>query len=114
MNSKETANLIAQLLDDKKAFDIKVIDVATASDLTDYFVICSGNSVSQVKALYEHIEAEMEKNGIFVIRKEGASEGRWIAMDYTDVIVHIFHKESRNVYALDKLWNSGSNVVDFN
>lgn len=111
MTSKEKATKIAKLLSAKLADSIRIVDISTASDIADYFVICSAKSVPQAKALFEHIEAEMEADGFFSLRKEGASEGRWVAIDYGDVIVHIFHRDARDLYALDILWNSGDNVV---
>lgn len=105
-----TVQSICKTLAAKSASDIRIIDIGAVSDLADYFVVCSGRSVPQVKALYEHLEETMEKQDKFVLRKEGVSEGRWIAMDYGDVIVHIFHKETREIYSLDTLWNNGSNV----
>ena len=83
------------------------------SDITDYFVIASGRSTTQVKAIAEEVEFQMEKLGVFANHKEGLSDGRWIALDYTDVIVHIFHEETRTFYQLEKLWNNGSNYESY-
>ena len=109
----ETVKSICTALSSKQALDIKIVDIQGASDIADYFVICSGRSAPQVKALFEHLEEEMEKQGKFALRKEGQTEGRWIALDYGDVIVHIFHKDTRELYALDTLWNNGSNVTTY-
>ena len=68
---------------------------------------------AQVKALCENLEEKMEENGVFARRKEGAETGRWIVIDYLNVVVHIFHHETREFYQLDKLWNNGNNVVDY-
>ena len=111
---KETVNTICKILADKLATDIKVVEIGAISDLADYFIICSGRSMPQVKALFEHLEEQLEKQGKFALRKEGYTEGRWIAVDYGDVIVHIFHKDTREIYALDTLWNNGSNVTTYN
>ena len=113
LNFNETVKNICTVLSEKQALDIKVVDIQGASDIADYFVICSGRSAPQVKALFEHLEERMEKQGKFALRKEGQSESRWIAVDYGDVIVHIFHKDTRELYALDTLWNNGSNVTTF-
>lgn len=113
-SSSETVNIICKLLADKLAADIKIVDISGASDLADYFVICSGRSMPQVKAIFDHLEEQLEKQGRFAIRKEGYTEGRWIAVDYGDVIVHIFHKDTREIYSLDTLWNNGSNVTSYN
>ena len=104
---------ICKALSDKSALDIKIIEVVGMSDIADYLIVCSGRSAPQVKALFEHLEGELEKLGKFAIRHEGASEGRWICVDYGDIIVHIFHKETRDVYALDTLWNNGQNVTAY-
>lgn len=109
----ETVNTICKVLADKQAVDIKIIDVRGQSNITDYFVVCSGRSMPQVKALFEHLEEQLEKQGKFAIRKEGYTEGRWIAVDYGDIIVHIFHKETREIYSLDNLWNNGTNVTSY-
>lgn len=109
MTARETALKLCEIIDSKKGNDIGMIYVKEASDITDYFVIASGKSTTQVKAIAEEIEFQMEKLGVFASHKEGLSDGRWIALDYTDVIVHIFHEESRTFYQLEKLWNNGSN-----
>lgn len=110
----ENVNTICKMLADKQATDIKIVEISGISDIADYFIICSGRSMPQVKAIFDHLEEQMEKNGKFALRKEGYTEGRWIAVDYGDVIVHIFHKDTRDVYALDTLWNNGSNVTTYN
>lgn len=107
----QTTLSICKLLDEKSALDIKVIEIAGMSDIADNFVICSGRSAPQVKAIFDHMEENMEKLGKFALHKEGMNEGRWIAVDYGDVIVHIFHKDTRELYNLDTLWNNGNNVI---
>ena len=109
----ETVQTICKALSEKSATDIKIIEVKGVSDIADYFVVCSGRSAPQVKAIAEHLEETMEKQDKFALHKEGMREGRWIALDYGDVIVHIFHKDTRDVYALDTLWNHGGNVSDY-
>ena len=113
-SSKDTVKTICALLAAKQATDIKIVEITGISDIADYFVICSGRSMPQVKAMFDHLEEQMEKEGRFALRKEGYTEGRWIAVDYGDVIVHIFHKDTREIYSLDTLWNNGSNVMDYN
>lgn len=111
--TQQTVATICKLLSAKQAIDIKIVDIQGVSNIADYFVICSGRSVPQVKAMFDHLEEELEKQGKFATRKDGYTEGRWIAVDYGDVIVHIFHKDTRDTYALDTLWNSGNNVTDY-
>lgn len=111
MNDK--IKLICKALSDKKAVDIKIVQVKDVSSLVDYFVICSGKSAPQVKALYEHLDETMSGEGVEPRRQEGISEGKWIAVDYGDVFVHIFHSDTREFYQLDKLWSNGTNVVEY-
>lgn len=113
--SKQLAKQICACLAEKKAENIKIIQIKGMSDLADYFVVCSGRSAPQVKAIFENLEEKMELQGVVAQRKDGVAEGKWIAVDYIDVIVHIFHSEIREFYQLDKLWSngSGSNVVDY-
>ncbi len=110
----ETVQNICKALSEKSAAGIKIIEIKGVSDIADYFVICSGRSAPQVKAICDNLEEKMEKAGKFALHKEGLREGRWVALDYGDVIVHIFHKDLRDVYALDKLWDNGGNVTDYN
>ncbi len=107
----EKVQNICKALSAKSATDIKIVEIKGVSDLADYFVLCSGRSAPQVKAICDNLEETMEKQEIFALRKEGVREGRWIALDYGDVIVHIFHKDTREIYALDTLWNNGNNVT---
>lgn len=111
--SKELVNKICAALAEKKADNIKIVQIKGMSDLADYFVICSGRSVPQVKAILENLEEKLEAQEIFAKRKDGVGEGKWVALDYIDVIVHIFHKDVREVYQLDKLWSNGINVTDY-
>ncbi|GAB6183744.1 ribosome silencing factor [Thermodesulfovibrio hydrogeniphilus] len=104
LTSKEKALKIAQFLDSKKAIDIKILELKDLIIITDYFVICSGESTTQVKALSEYLEEMMEKEGIKPLGIEGFSFARWILMDYGDVIVHIFLDEQRHYYDLERLW----------
>ncbi len=108
-----TVNQICKALAEKQATDIRILEISNISNIADYFVICSGRSIPQVKAIFEHLEEQMEKQGKFAARKEGYSEGRWIAVDYGEIIVHIFHKDTREIYGLDNLWNNGSNVIAY-
>lgn len=112
-NTKQAVQLICKTLSDKFATDIKIVSIAGMTDIADYFIICSGKSASQVKAIFDNMEEQLEKIGKFALRKEGMTEGRWIAVDYGDIIVHIFHKDTREIYGLDALWNNGSNVTTF-
>lgn len=114
MTSKEKCLLICSILSSKKASDITYIDVAEKTSLCDYFIICSGRSTTQVKALAENLEEKLEKeHGEIPRRREGVREGRWAVIDYADVIVHIFSDESRDFYNLERLWEDGKNIVRY-
>lgn len=90
LNDRQIVELACKTLAEKKAVDIKIIEVVGMTDITDYFIVCSGRSMPQVKALCENLEEKMEENGVFARRKEGAETGRWIVIDYLNVVVHIF------------------------
>lgn len=114
MESYELARAAAKALSDKKAEDIVIIKVDEQTVLCSYFVIASGKSTTQVKALGENVEEALEKNcGLTPARTEGLREGRWGVLDYGDVVVHIFNEESRLFYYLERLWDSGRNVEKF-
>ncbi|MDO4289378.1 MAG: ribosome silencing factor [Eubacterium sp.] len=107
MNSKEFAEAVKGWIEAKNGTDIDVIDISEVSSLGDYFVIASGSSERQVKAIADNIEYEADKLGIAVKNIEGAREARWILMDYYDVIIHIFHAQEREFYNLERLWKDG-------
>ena len=104
LTSKEKALKIAKFLDSKKAIDIKILEIKDLTIIADYFVICSGESTTQVKALSEYLEEMMDKEGIKPMGIEGFSFAHWILMDYGDVIVHVFLDEQRRYYDLERLW----------
>lgn len=114
MTSKEKCLTICNILSSKKAGNIVYIDVAEKISLCDYFIVCSGRSTTQVKALAENLEEKLEKeHGEIPRRKEGVREGRWAVVDYADVIVHIFSDEERDFYNLERLWENGKNIVRY-
>lgn len=113
MEGKELALAACKALSDKKAHDIVIVDVADQTVVCSYFVIASGTSTTQVRALGDNVEEALEKQGVSAIRKEGLHEGRWGVLDYGDVIVHIFNDESRLFYYLERLWDSGKNVEHY-
>ena len=99
------AELIAAYAADKKAADIVEIDLRGVSGYTDYFVICSGNTDRQTKAIHDGIhKALKDDHGLLPRRVEGVTEARWILMDYLDVVVHIFTPDTRGYYRLEQLW----------
>ncbi len=105
MDSKEMAEKIVSILDEKKAVDIEMIPVAEKTVLADYFVIATGTSSTHIKSLSDEVEFVMKnEHKIVSDHVEGMSTGRWVLLDYKDVVVHIFHPEDRAHYSLDKLW----------
>ena len=109
-NSMEMAKLVIEALEDKKAEDIKVIDISEVSVLADYFIIAGGNNHSQIQALSNNVEEKLGRAGHPVKQIEGYETANWILMDFGDVIVHIFDKENRLLYDLERIWRDGKIV----
>lgn len=109
--AKEIALEIVRILDSKKAGDIKVLHVEEKTVLTEYFVICTGNSNTQIRSLTGDVEEEMAKRNLHYCSEDGFDGGYWIVTDFGPVILHIFNRETREFYNLEKLW-SDSTAVD--
>ena len=103
-NARELAEAIADVLDSKKGHDIKVLHVEDKTVIAEYFVICSGNTGTQVKALAGEVEYKIGLRGVDPYGVEGRDNGTWLVLDYSNVIVHIFGREAREFYNLDKLY----------
>jgi ribosome-associated protein len=102
---EKLATAIVHFAEDRKALDIVQLDLRGIIGYTDYFVICSGRSDRQVKAIHDAIHAGMKaEHGILPRKVEGVSEARWVLMDYLDVVVHVFTPETREYYRLEQLW----------
>ena len=108
--SKLMAKLAYKALDDKKGEDIKVIDISQISVLADYFIIANGTNDSQVKAMVEAVEEELDKEGFTVRQREGYGLGNWVLLDFGEIIVHVFDKENRLFYDLERIWRDGKTV----
>ena len=105
MDPADLAKTIADLAADKKAIDLVELDVADILDYTDRFIICSGNTDRQTKAIADGVQEGLKKDhGIMPRRIEGLPEARWILMDYLDVVVHVFTPEAREYYRHEQLW----------
>lgn len=104
------ARTAAHAAADKIAQDIVAIDVSDRLAITDVFVIASAPSERQVNAIVDGIEEELSKQGLKPVRREGRSEGRWVLLDYVEVVVHVQHEEDRVFYALDRLWKDCPSV----
>ncbi len=95
---------IVEACEDKKALDIKVLDVSNQSPIAERFIIASGNSTNQVKGISDGVEEAMEDFISKDFIKEGYRSGRWILLDFNSIVVHIFHREEREFYDLERLW----------
>jgi ribosome-associated protein len=105
MTPEQLAERIAALASDKKAVDVVELDVRGVVGYTDFFLVCSGNTARQTKAIHDAIhQALKDDDGVLPRRVEGLREARWILMDYLDVVVHIFTPEARDFYRLEQLW----------
>lgn len=102
--AREQVLSICNLLYDKKAQDIIAIDVKDKTILAEWFVICSGRAAPQVKALCDEAEEKSKELGLNILRKEGYDHGRWIVVDFGNILLHIFHEEERKYYNLERLW----------
>ncbi len=110
MDARQKMETIVKVLDNKKAVDIRVLDISGITIIADYFVLCSGRSTTQVKALTDEVEFQLDEAGVPCQKKEGKQGYNWMLMDYGDVVVHIFHEETREFYALEKLWADADEV----
>ena len=105
--AKEMARLACQALEDKKGEEITVIDIAGVSVLADYFIIAGGNNVSQVQAMADHVQEKLHKAGYTLRQVEGYQAGQWILLDFGDIVVHVFSREDRRFYDLERIWRDG-------
>ena len=113
IDSHKFACVIAQFLDDKLAKDITILNISNVSSLADYFVIVTGDSTPQVKALMNYTKERIKE--LFSrtpLRVENDSKNRWNLLDYGDVVVHILHKEERETYAIEKFWNNAFSIPE--
>ena len=108
---KDMAALAIEALEDKKAEDIRVIDISQVSVIADYFIIANGTNKSQIQTLSDTVEEKLGKAGYFMKQKEGFRNANLVLLDFGDIIVHIFDKENRLFYDLERIWRDGK-VVD--
>ena len=107
---KEMARLACKALEDKKAVDIKVIDIEKVSILADYFIIASGTNRNQVQAMADNAEEILGRAGYETRQIEGYQNANWILMDYGDLVIHIFDEENRLFYDLERIWRDGQSL----
>ncbi|MCR4586204.1 MAG: ribosome silencing factor [Lachnospiraceae bacterium] len=110
MEIKEAVKIAIAAMEDKKADDIRVIDIAGISTLGDYFLIASGSNVNQVHAITDAVEEKLGRAGMNPKQIEGYTNANWVLMDYGDIIIHIFDEENRLFYNLEKIWKDGKAV----
>ncbi len=111
MDTKDKADVAGRLALEKKAGDVVVLDLSGLTDIADYFVIASGTSERHVKTISEAIEHEVKEKGIAPLSTEGHEEGRWVIIDYGDVVVHVFLESLRELYDLENLWIEAKRYV---
>lgn len=108
--SVEMAQLAIEALEDKKAEDIRIIDISQVTVIADFFIIAGGNNRSQIQALCDNVDEKLGKAGYPVKQIEGYDTANWVLMDFGDVIVHIFDKENRFLYDLERIWMDGKQL----
>lgn len=109
--SRELAKIACEALEEKKANDIKVIDISEVSVLADYFIIASGSNRNQVQAMVDSVQEDLfKKAGAEAKQVEGYQSGNWILLDYSDIIVHVFDEENRLFYDLERIWRDGKDI----
>ena len=108
--AKEMVKIAVKALEDKKAEDVKIIDIGGVSTIADYFIIANGNNQNQLQAMRDAVEEDLYKAGYPVKQEEGNSNYSWILMDYTEIIVHVFSKEDRLFYDLERIWKDGKEI----
>ena len=102
--ASELAQSVTRLASDRKAADILVLDLTERSSVTDYFVLCTGRSDVQVQAICERVTQGLREEGVRLLSSEGVENGLWALLDYGDVVVHVFQKDTRKLYDLERLW----------
>lgn len=108
MTEQEKSRVIQAAADEKKARDIVQMDMVGLMSTNDYFIICSANTATQVRAIADNIEEKMEEAGVNFLHKEGYREGEWVLLDYGDTVAHIFQQDAREYYALERLWGDAA------
>lgn len=110
LDSRKLAKLCRTIAEDKKASDCVILDVRKVSSVTDYLVICSGTSEPHLKAIADTIARQLRDDGVRPRHHDGYPQSRWVVMDFSDVMVHIFHPDVREHYALEQLWGDAKRV----
>lgn len=110
MTSKEMTTITIKALEDKKAEEIRIIDISEVSILADYFIIANGGNRNQIQAMTDSVEDALGRQGCHVRQIEGYETANWVLMDFGDIIVHLFDKENRLFYDLERIWRDGKSI----
>lgn len=110
MTTKETALLAVNALEDKKAEDIRIIDISEISTIADYFIIAGGSNKNQIQAMADNVSEVLGRAGVTARQTEGYHSANWVLMDFQDIIVHIFDRENRLFYDLERIWRDGEAI----
>lgn len=110
LSPKQIADIAQRAAEDKKAQDITILDISHISIICDYFLICTGRAGTQVQAVAEHIQDQLQEFGVKPFRVEGFREANWILLDYGDVVIHVFKEVEREFYNLERLWGDAHKV----
>ncbi|RQD76833.1 MAG: ribosome silencing factor [Candidatus Syntrophonatronum acetioxidans] len=108
--AKDLASKAVSLAEEKKALDVVVCDIRKISLIADYFIICSGNTALQVKAIADHLVEKLDEHRFVLLRQEGYRDGIWVLLDFGEVVIHIFQPEVRSFYNLERLWKNSSQI----
>ena len=111
--AKVLCDKVVGILLEKKAQDIAVVDISQMTVIADAFVVCSGRTPIQVRALSDELEEKLSEAGVAPLRREGLESARWIVLDLSHVLVHVFHREEREFYNLERLWSNGDNITHY-
>jgi ribosome-associated protein len=109
--SNKIIDRIVELIFNKKGYDVKILDLRALTTITDYFIICTGDSDTQVKAIADEVDKQMRAEGVRSWHTEGYRSLNWVLIDFVDIVVHVFKKESREYYNLEKLWGDAPVVT---
>ena len=104
-------NTIYNAIDDKKGVNTRILDISAITTISDYFIVTSGNNYNQVRAIAENVEEELlKKHGMRPERVEGYNNGEWILLDYIDYVIHVFDREQRLFYDIERIWSDGKEI----
>lgn len=111
LDTAQQARVAVDIVADKKAFDILLLDIREVTTIADYFVICSGSNPRQLRAIAEALDEELGKQGAQLLNREGIADSGWILLDFGDIIVHVFGPKEREYYQIERLWSEAKTVV---